>query len=75
MTALENRQEAILVQLAELKNQMADLRAQLNQPVTPKVPYGKKATITSSNELMQVTFYVNCLMVLNLAGLINWISI
>ncbi|KAJ9598491.1 hypothetical protein L9F63_010811 [Diploptera punctata] len=53
MTALENRQEAILAQLAELKNQMAVIRAQLEQSVTPKIQLGKKVMVTRDNELLQ----------------------
>ncbi|XP_069695056.1 probable aminoacyl tRNA synthase complex-interacting multifunctional protein 2 isoform X1 [Periplaneta americana] len=45
MTALENRQEAILAQLADLKIQLATLRSQLKQTPVPEV---KQGTDTSS---------------------------
>lgn len=47
MTALENRQEAILAQLADLKTQLATLRSQLKHTQTP-IPEVKEGTDTLS---------------------------
>jgi hypothetical protein len=55
MTALENRQEAILAQLADLKNQITVLRAQLKQPPICSV----REEIISDNKtcsILQVCF-------------------
>ncbi|XP_021921919.1 probable aminoacyl tRNA synthase complex-interacting multifunctional protein 2 isoform X2 [Zootermopsis nevadensis] len=46
MTALENRQEAILAQLADLKNQITALRGQLKQSAAP--PAVKETNISRS---------------------------
>jgi septal ring factor EnvC (AmiA/AmiB activator) len=46
MTALENRQQAILAQLADLKNQITALRAQLKQSAA--LPVAKEANISMS---------------------------
>ncbi|PSN39773.1 hypothetical protein C0J52_15321 [Blattella germanica] len=53
MAALENRQEAILAQLADLKKQMAALRAQLKQPVAPTVEKGKNVEAAKTYDLLQ----------------------
>lgn len=56
MTALENRQEAILAQLAGLKNQIQALRAQLKQPSIPSVTEGTDVSDSRTCSILQVCF-------------------
>jgi len=53
MTALENRQEAILAQLAGLKNQIHALKAQLKQPSTPSVTEGTDVSVSRTCSILQ----------------------
>jgi hypothetical protein len=57
MTALENRQEAILAQLADLKNQIAVLRAHLKQPPVCTV----REEIISTNKTFNILQVCFCL--------------
>lgn len=59
MTALENRQEAILAQLAGLKNQIQALRAQLKQPSIPSVKEGTDDSVSRTCSILQVCFPLN----------------
>jgi hypothetical protein len=54
MTALENRQEAILAQLADLKNQITVLRAQLKQSAAPPVAKGTNIAMSKTCSTLQV---------------------
>lgn len=53
MTALENRQEAILAQLAGLKNQITALRAQLKQPSIPNVTEVTDVSVCRTCSILQ----------------------
>jgi hypothetical protein len=57
MTALENRQEAILAQLADLKNQITILRAQLKDPPISTVREKTISTIKTCS-IIQVCFHL-----------------
>jgi hypothetical protein len=59
MTALEHRQEAILAQLAGLKNQIAALRAQLKQPSVLSVTEGTDVSVSRPCSILQVCFHLN----------------
>lgn len=53
MTALENRQEAILAQLAGLKNQITALREQLKQPSVLSVTDGTDVSVSRTCSILQ----------------------
>jgi hypothetical protein len=57
MTALENRQEAILAQLADLKNQITALRVQLKQSPAPAVTKGVNIPTSRTCNILQVQIY------------------
>lgn len=59
MTALENRQEAILAKLAGLKNQIQALRAELKQPSIPSVTVGTDISASRTCSILQVCFPSN----------------
>jgi len=59
MTALENRQEAILAQLAGLKTQIQALREQLRQPSVPSVTEGTDVADSRTCSILQVCFPSN----------------
>lgn len=57
MAALENRQEAILAQLADLKNQITVLRAQLKQPPICTVREDADISTNKACNILQVCFH------------------
>lgn len=57
MAALENRQEAILAQLADLKNQITVLRAQLKQPPICTVREDTDVSTNKTCSILQVCFH------------------
>jgi hypothetical protein len=59
MTALEDRQEAILAQLAGLKNQITALRAQLKQPPGPSVTEVVDVSVSRTCSILQVCFHLD----------------
>ena len=59
MTALKNRQEAILAKLAGLKNQITALREQLKQPAVLSVTDGTDVSFSRTCSILQVCFLLH----------------
>jgi hypothetical protein len=58
MIALENQQEAVLAQLAELKNQITVLRAQLKQSPVCTLREENNISTNKTCNILQVCFHL-----------------